>query len=191
MTIAAVQVRYFQPEGVPGEYFECARYGLMSTSACSRNFTDAPAAIKRGRLQHCIGCALGRRHAGIPDDPVPAPERSSLVYRIACVRCRRDGRSESSRIIGRLRLVRSHTICVSCYNREREIRIGQNAKGARPKKWRGLFHTRVAYIANGHVVVAPHPDPVIDRIELALTMLRLGHQHGVAWARPAAVTQGA
>ncbi|WP_423200787.1 hypothetical protein [Cupriavidus sp. H19C3] len=41
----------------------------------------------------------------------------------------------AERLIGRLRLVRAHTICVSCYNREREVVRGVNAKGATPKKW--------------------------------------------------------
>jgi hypothetical protein len=188
MAISSQQVVYFQPDGVPGQYFECARYGTMSVTACARNFTEAPLSVRQGRLQHCIGCKLGSFHAGVHDAPVPMPAPTAFVYRAACVRCRRDGRTAGSRLIGRLRLVRDHTICVSCYNREREVLIGANAKGARPKKWSGLFRCRAAYLSGSRAIVMAHPDPVLDRIELALTMLRLGRQHGVVWARPAVIS---
>jgi hypothetical protein len=177
-------VTYFESEGVPGQYFACSHYGTMSTTACARNFTEAPQSIKRGRLQHCLGCSIGRKHAGGDDRPEPAPAASSIVYRIACVRCRRDGRTSGSRLIGRLRLVRRGSICVSCFNREREVIFGANAKGARPKKWANLFLSRVTYVSPSRAVCEVHPDPIVDRIELALTMIRRGHDRGVAWSRP-------
>jgi hypothetical protein len=175
-------VIYFQHAGVPGDYFECASYGSLSVAACARNFMEAPLCVKQGRLQRCLGCALGSKHAGGAEPP-SVPAASSIVYRVACARCRRDGRTEGTRLLGRLRLVRGHTICVSCYNREREVLVGANAKGARPKKWDRLFHTRAAFISASRAVVVEHPDPVVDRIELALTMFRKGHKR-VAWARP-------
>jgi hypothetical protein len=56
----------------------------------------------------------------------------------------------NNRLIGRIRLLREHTICVSCYNREREIRIGANAKGGRPKAWAGkLFETYLVCVEAG------------------------------------------
>ncbi|WP_175787559.1 hypothetical protein [Burkholderia anthina] len=180
------QIRYFDIEGVPGHYFECLSYGSMSTASCARNFADAPEQIKRGRLDKCIGCSAGRAHSGLPAEAAAAaPVASSIIYRVACVRCRRDGRTIGTRLIGRLRLVRSHTICVSCFNREKEVEHGANAKGARPKKWAGLFRARVTYVRGGRAIVGDHPTPVIDRTEVALTMFRLGRDQGVAWARPA------
>jgi hypothetical protein len=173
---------YFQHDGVPGDYFECASYGSMSVAACARNFTEAPLTMKQGRLQRCVGCELGRQHAG-GAEPVTPPASTSIIYRVACARCRRDGRTEGTRLLGRLRLVRRQTICVSCYNREREVLIGANAKGARPKKWNRLFNTRASFVAGARAVVVEHPDPVVDRIELALTMFRQGHKR-VAWAPP-------
>jgi hypothetical protein len=181
---AAVAVLYFRPDGVPGRYFECAHYGVMSVGACARNFSAAPESAKTGRLQRCVGCAIGRKHAGtVLDEPVSARVATSVVYRIACVRCRRDGKHSGTRLIGRLRLVRGHTICVSCFNREAEVRRGANSKGARPKKWAGLFSTRAAYVASAKAVVLTHPSPVVDRIELALTLIRCGHDSGIVWAR--------
>jgi hypothetical protein len=182
-------VRYFRLDNVPGQYFECSSYGSLSTAACARNFIEAPAVMKTGRLRHCVGCAAGRQHAGADAPRSASTPASSIVYRIACCRCRRDARSEGTRLIGRLRLVRDHTICVSCYNREREVLVGANAKGAAPKKWVGLFRARAAYLAGTRVVVVPMPDPVVDRIEVGLTMIRRGRR-AVAWARPALVLEG-
>ncbi|RKP44715.1 hypothetical protein D7S86_27190 [Pararobbsia silviterrae] len=177
-------VTYFEQEGAPGKYFACAHYGTMSVNACARNFTDAPHSVKQGRLQRCIGCSVGATHAGVDAPPAASPPSSSIVYRPACVRCRRDGRTQGSRLVGRMRLVRGGTICVSCFNREKEVVSGANAKGAKPRKWSGLFFSSVTYVTWSRAVVQVHPDPVVDRIELALTMLRRGHERGVAWSRP-------
>jgi hypothetical protein len=176
-------VRYFRLEDVPGEYFECSSYGSMSTAACARNFIEAPQVVRSGRLRHCIGCAAGRQHAGADAPRAASTPASSLVYRVACCRCRRDARAEGTRLIGRLRLVRDHTICVSCYNREREVAIGANAKGAQPKKWVGLYHARIAYLAGTRTVVAAPAHPIVDHVEAMLTMIRRGRR-GVAWAKP-------
>lgn len=180
-------VIYFQLDGVPGDYFECSSYGSMSVAACARNFADAPLSVRQGRLQRCVGCALGREHAG-GVEPVAPPLASSVIYRVVCARCRRDGRKEGTRLLGRQRLVREHTICVSCYNREREVLLGANAKGARPKKWARLFHARAAYLAGTKVVVTALPDPVLDRVEVMLTTFRRGRR-AAAWARPTIVRE--
>lgn len=203
----AVPVRYFKPEGVPGRYFECPHYGTMSVSACARNFTDAPTTAKLGRLMRCVECPLGGRHAakaaktGCARSQTPARTRTRSARSArdagsgahpahaqsgpnACVRCRRDGRTAGMRLVGTLRLVRHHTVCVSCYNREREVRVGANAKGAQPKKWSSLFIVRAAYLAGRREVITELSHPVLDRIELALTLMREGHHDGIAWARP-------
>ena len=182
-------IRYVTLEGVPGKYFTCgAGYGLLSIAACARNFTDAPEQVRAGRLQKCIGCSVGACHAGAPKVEEAPKANQSLQYRPVCCRCRRDGTKQGTRLIGKLRLVRAHTVCVSCFNREKEVLAGRNSKGAKPKKWGGLFFTRAAYIADGKAIVIDLADPVIDRIEVALTMIRRGHK-SVAWARPA-VTRG-
>ena len=174
---------YVTLDGIPGKYFTCPSYGLMSVGSCARNFTDAPGAVRSGRLQKCIGCEHGRAHAGAPKIEEAPKALQSLQYRPVCCRCRRDGTTQGTRLIGKLRLVRAHSICVSCFNREKEVIAGRNSKGAKPKKWGGLFYTRAAYVADGKAIVVDMTDPVIDRIEVALTMIRRGHK-SVVWARP-------
>jgi hypothetical protein len=182
-------LQYVTLDGVPGKYFTCpSGYGLLSVGSCARNFMEAPEQVRAGRLQKCIGCNVGACHAGVETIKEAPKAQQSLQYRPVCVRCRRDGTKAGSRLIGRLRLVRARTICVSCFNREKEVIAGRNSKGAKPKKWGGLFFTRAAYVADGKAIVVDMKDPVIDRIEVALTMIRRGHK-SVAWARPA-VTRG-
>jgi hypothetical protein len=177
-------LEYSELEGVPGKYFTCpSGYGTLSVVACIRNFTEAPELARAGRLQKCIGCRIGACHTGVQAAEEAPKAQQSLQYRPVCVRCRRDSTTQGTRLIGRLRLVRAHTVCVSCYNREAECLKGRNSKGARPKKWAGLYFTRGAYVSDGRAIVVDLPDPVIDRIEVALTMIRRGHK-SVAWARP-------
>jgi hypothetical protein len=187
MTVAKNEdksLQYVTLEGVPGKYFTCpSGYGLLSVASCVRNFTEAPEQARAGRLQKCIGCSAGACHAGVERVQEAPKAQQSLQYRPVCCRCRRDGTTQGTRLIGKLRLVRAHSICVSCFNREKEVIAGRNSKGAKPKKWGGLFYTRAAFVADGKAIVVDLPDPVIDRIEVALTMIRRGHK-SVAWARP-------
>lgn len=178
-------VTYFKMDGAPGDYFTCGRYGTMSVGACGRNFTAAPKeARQRGRLEGCIGCATGACHASgavitqaqetaaviAPAKPLTYVQTSHMTV---CVRCRRGGSADTeSRLIGRMRLVRAHTLCLSCYNREREVIHGRNAKGARPKKWKGLFTIWVTYGTATAVRRERFAQPVNDHLEAALTVLR-------------------
>ncbi len=169
-------VEYRTIPDIPGQYFSCSHYGLMSVAACSRNFAEAPGATKAGRLEACIGCRVGHGHAhGQANDqpPVPPPKaQGSFAYRVICVRCRRGGMEDDGRLIGRMRLVRNRTICVSCYNREREVLLGRNAKGAPPKKWSQLFWRPVSYVQQTQCRLEQLPSPIRDWKEAALTILR-------------------
>lgn len=172
-------VNYFKVEGVEGDYFACTRYGTMSAGSCARNFKDAPAAFqKSGRLEACVGCRIGSAHASgdrvASSDVVqliPAKTADSLAYRAFCVRCRRGGKDDDNRLVGRMRLVRNHTLCMSCYNRGQEVVHDRNAKGAKPKKWRGLFQARIAHGSGGSSLVEQLA-PVYDYLEAGLTVLR-------------------
>lgn len=179
-------VVYFDVPGIPGQYFACARYGTMSAGSCAKNYGAAPVAAKTGRLQGCIGCPIGAAHAGGSStvDAVPAAP-VQMNYRPACLRCRRSGMDTGSRLLGRMRLVRGHTICVSCYNREREVLHGANAKGAKPKKWSGLVMLDAAYMRGGRAVRDHMPTPVLDRLEAVLTVLRANKSTSVMWTSPA------
>jgi hypothetical protein len=147
---AALGIEYLELPGFPGmKVFRCERLRADLTAAsCARNFRESS-------TLSCIGCKIGRGHAtksGTGVSPEKADKRAawSLTTNgggctrwdeptaLSCVRCERTGRTEGTRLLGRLRLVRDHCLCVSCFNREREIVLGKNAKGARPKKWAGL-----------------------------------------------------
>jgi len=169
----APAVIYFAVDGFDGKFFTCARYGTMSPGSCSKNFAAAPEAARRGtRLEACIGCDVGQHHTDPVALPKPVPAHQSFAYRQICVRCRHSGDDDESRLIGRMRLVRGQTMCVSCYNREREVLKGKNAKGARPKKWRHLFYVRIASVENGAMRIEQFDHPVRDRLEAMLTILR-------------------
>ncbi|WP_165089494.1 MULTISPECIES: hypothetical protein [unclassified Caballeronia] len=62
---------------------------------------------------------------------------SAIANSQSCIRCERDG-STATRYIGRFRLVRDFTLCINCFNRQREVERGANSKGAKPVKWAHL-----------------------------------------------------
>ncbi len=76
----------------------------------------------------CVGCPTGQRHA----EALSLDGKQAKDPPASCVRCGRTGLSAGERMVGRFRLVRGNTLCVSCYNREREVVHGANAKGGRP-----------------------------------------------------------
>lgn len=100
--------------------FTCPRYtgGLRLTPAgCASMY-------RRGKLvtdpydtaAQCRGCPIGAEHAG---EALSVP----ILWRRACVRCGSTGK----------RLVLGGTLCVSCYNRQREIETGNYRRGVPPQ----------------------------------------------------------
>lgn len=183
------KIVYFGVGGFEGKFFTCQRYGVMSPAACSKNFVAAPEAIRTGRLDGCVGCKVGQFHTN-PAATAPPLAKTAFAYRQICVRCRRGGADDESRLIGRMRLVREHTTCVSCYNREREVIQGRNAKGAKPKKWKNLFHVQIGSVAAGRLTIEQFDHPVRDRLEAILTLMRRrAGPKVVAWTAPRAVVR--
>jgi hypothetical protein len=114
----------------------------LSMACCARNFQSATAMT-------CVRCPVGQYHAGLlsvdaTQDSKRGASRWDSRPSGVCVRCGRQV----------LRLVRGHTICVSCYNREREVLHGANAKGARPVKWGGLRQAHVELALDGRTWTA-------------------------------------
>lgn len=141
-----VVMNYQTMPGVPGRYFQCQPYrALLSVDACASRWRS-----RDERSVLCRECRIGAVHAG---------ERPTLAAPATC--CARCGRSDL-RLIG----VR---ICVSCYNRDRESRIGRNAKGSTP------IHARLCRPSDvsvrGGVV---HLDRVADPVEAAVLAFRSG-----------------
>ncbi len=147
--------------------FDCALLrAAISASACARNYEEA-------RYDSCVDCAIGAALYVRHERPATTEatntrkiaHRDNLARRAAlrasdgsasalpCVRCGHTAASKK-RLIGRMRLVRGRTICVSCYNREREVLLGANAKGGRPVKWAQLKLAQIEIECQGsHQIV--------------------------------------
>jgi len=126
--------------------------------ACARRWREAQAA--RGetaaRFEKCRGCAIGAQHAG------EAIVHYSVLYGAdVCPRC---GRGTDRRLIGGSR-------CISCYNRELEVRRGRNAKGTRPIKAQ-LARRTIHYAVEGGGIERLTANHSVDLAELMLVALR-------------------
>lgn len=103
-------VTYF--ELLPGfQAFRCEPLkASLSAKSCAANHSEK-------RNESCVQCPIGQHHAG---------EQGMRVHRAkptgVCVRCER---RTTRRMLG-------HGICISCYNRQREVLRGRNGKGVRP-----------------------------------------------------------
>ena len=129
-------------EAAAPEMMRCDRRNMtLTTPGCIRLWKSAQEsrpAEHEGRYE-CLTCPIGAANAGVTISPV-----ADLVeaLRTICPRCRR----RSARMIaGRL--------CVSCYNRDREVVIGKNCKGHRPLLADVLHGERLAIIGGGNVEV--------------------------------------
>lgn len=126
-------VEYFEYKDVPGRYFVCpSGYGTLSDKACARNFSEATSAKSRAirRMELCDGCETGAAHAGVTE--IEVRRDAGLV----CARCEKPA----------TRLIRG-SVCVSCYNREREVLIGKNAKGQVPVRCSKLYQEMISVVA--------------------------------------------
>lgn len=147
---------YFKIEGIPHQdYFKCERYSAtLSVDACARMWRATNLEGSDSNMK-CRICPLGAVHAG-----ETAASISPLRGTLTCGRCHR----VSTRLIGR-------HLCVSCYNREREIRIGKNAKGTRPNKLRPLNKRRIRYMA-GRKIATLELEYSVATDELIVATLR-------------------
>lgn len=131
---------------VPGKrHFRCEKLSAtMSTDDCSGRYMRAMAGDERASA--CRFCPIGAVHAG-KVDPLQAASVSAKVkitghpdLDTRCTRCGRSG----------LRLIHAGgDICVSCWNRQREWKLGRNARGRVPKTYVPLRARRVGVIVNG------------------------------------------
>ena len=146
--MAPPAVDYIAMPGAPGKYFRCDRYSaVMSEASCGQSFRAAPAESQGGRLLGCIGCSIGALHAGVPLTLPACPKPTPRV----CVRCRRTASAYGTQSNGWVRLVQQRTLCVSCFNREREVAVGRNAKGTKPIKAGRPYPVCVGLLAGGKV----------------------------------------
>lgn len=103
---AGVQYRELLPGYIA---FDCIPLrAALSPKSCGDRWAKAEPGSS------CNGCIIGAQHAGEKPTP-PKP------MRLPCLRCG----STEQRLIGRV-------VCVSCFNRQRELERGANAKGCFP-----------------------------------------------------------
>lgn len=121
------------PAGI--ELFRCAKQNAtLSTVGCARMWRKANGGEYRVQpheaLAHCRGCSIGAAHAG---ERVSGVSELVEALRTICPRCTRPA----------FRLINGK-FCISCYNRDREARIGRNAKGGKPMLAALLHDVRIA-----------------------------------------------
>ena len=108
-----------------------------------------------GAHHACRLCPVGAVHAG-----EVAASMSPLKGTLTCARCHRT----ASRLIGAM-------VCVSCYNRAREVLIGRNAKGTAPVKHCPMEVRRIRY-RHGDEVRTLRLRHTVDADELMVAVLR-------------------
>ncbi len=113
----------FQCPSIPGKL-------TLSEVSCANQYKAAQTKDWRYRLPHCVSCQIGAKNAGLE---VGTP----FQHKALCVRC---GSGEGRMVMGRL--------CMSCYNREREWRLGKNAKGGVPREYRPLGRFLFVHVAS-------------------------------------------
>jgi hypothetical protein len=153
-------ITYRSIDGVPGQYFDCpSGMGCLSANACGRAYSEAmsPVGLKEGRRITCRACPVGAQHAGVPTE---AASVSRFVGSSCCSRCHGDAR----------RLIRG-SICVSCFNREREYLIGKNAKGGKPIHAKTIGSEVITCLIGSSVQVRKM-DKVASPMECVLSVLR-------------------
>ena len=106
-------MQLFECPNIPGKL-------NLSEASCAGYFTAAQKKEWALRLRHCVECPIGAKNAGVEIAP-------PFARRAVCVRC---GSAAGRMVLGRL--------CMSCYNREREWRLGANAKGSEPRDYKPL-----------------------------------------------------
>lgn len=161
-------IDYFTMDGCPGLYFNCPRnLGKFAVAHCVRMYSEAhtPKGWAQGVRWTCRNCPTGADHA-----QVAPPPPSRFARSLRCTRCHRSAN----------RLIRG-VICLSCYNREREVLIGRNRKGNPPKFCPPIIACQVAVVGEvGTEVVKV--ERVASRVEAVLTLLRDHPARAFGWS---------
>lgn len=151
------EMLYFAITGAPGRYFNCeAQRCTISEDSCAAQFRRA-----KGGTSKCTGCEVGARHAG-----------EKMVYVMPEKICPRCGATDR-RLIGKLR-------CVSCYNRERELVKGANAKGKFPVNARPIYPVRSSIGSSLRI----HSNMVASVTEAAMVIVRKSRTSAISFMPP-------
>lgn len=131
-----MQIQYEESPKYPGvRLFRCEPLrAILSPAACARNVAN------KSQIQ-CTKCPIGKLHVSeCAPQPRATREWTTLPYSgsepaKACTRCG----TKTYRLLNK-------TLCVSCYNRQRELRIGANAKGGIPRNAAAMLHRAVCLV---------------------------------------------
>lgn len=175
---------------VPGLlHFRCDRInGTLSTATCSARAAEAENEKEFGKFSACLNCPIGLVHrgqdhplrvlrdiaatTGATRDVVAAANKSQ-----GCARCGRTG----------LRILPSAKLCVSCYNREREFRVGRNSRGTVPVTFKPLRTWRVGIVLSGERTYALVPNVQSEAEAIARLIKQYGGAIGFHDDQPAPV----
>lgn len=139
-----MQIIYEEYPDYPGvRFFRCEPlWAKLTAEACSKNVASK-AAIQ------CARCPIGKLHTlECASQPPKKGNWKSSPFRGVeparhCTRCS----TGTFRLLGGM-------LCVSCYNRQRELRIGANAKGGPPRNAAARLHRAVCLVdLKGEILV--------------------------------------
>jgi len=153
----AAGVRYTSVPGCPQKLFRCEPYqATLSAKACASRFRIAQTAKEEALepVAHCRACIIGAAHAN-----QAVTFYSRWFDSEICPRCGQGG----LRLVGNRR-------CISCYNRERELRVGRNRRGHRPTFLKPVYPMTVRYLLDGNVT--DHRTTAVDRVEVMAQVQR-------------------
>lgn len=162
------------------EMFRCDRQSMSLTrGGCARLWNSAQADTPdqgEGRW-HCRACPIGAAHAGVSDPQGAADaEAAAIELEDLCPRCYRTGN----------RLIGDH-LCVSCYNRAREIVRGRNCKGNPPKVVQARLRPVAVLVADAGAAHATRPTEfraVTGAAEAMLTAAKAAGGKPLVFSRP-------
>ncbi len=142
---------------LPGKLcFYCTRRNAtLQVTACATQWKLANNKAHNGYSHQCQTCSVGALHAGEGELTM-----SQLRGKQICARCFRVG----MRLIG-------GDLCVSCWNRQREVFIGINARGNKPIKHPPISPFRAAILC-GNKVIQIKRNHAISNDELIVATLR-------------------
>jgi hypothetical protein len=154
------------------DLFTCELHSMrLTTRGCARLWTAARA--KRPEawegVSLCYTCPVGAGNAG---EVMPTAAGAMDAIRCLCPRCRR----ASDRIIG-------GRLCISDYNRQREVRVGRDAKGNVPRLT-SRIGSRAVLVTDQNGTRRQRVGDVVDFGEAVLVLARTS-AWACSFARPA------
>ncbi|ECZ5235278.1 hypothetical protein AH156_20000 [Salmonella enterica subsp. enterica serovar Enteritidis] len=150
-------IEYFTlPELPDRQCFNCTRRNAtLQVATCAAQWKQANSRARSECSHQCQTCPIGALHAGEGELTM-----SHLRGKEICARCHRVG----------LRLI-SGDICVSCWNRQREVFIGTNARGKKPTNHPPITAFRAAIYCGGKITLIKRAH-AISTDELMVAALR-------------------